>query len=89
MYLGNAEGYFKKGFCNNRKSYNNEGNANDTTLSKYIWEVKETSNSSRTLLWSIAKKVPRYSNISTKGLLCLHEKLEIINYRRPEELLNK
>ena len=38
---------------------------------------------------SIAKKVPPYSNISKKCLLCLHEKLEIINYPGPEELLNK
>ena len=89
VYLRTAEGDCKKRFYNYRKSFNNEGSANDTTLSKYIWELKETSNSSRTLLWSIAKKVPRYSNISTKGLLCLHEKLEIINYPRPEELLNK
>ena len=60
-----------------------------TILSKYIWELKETSNSGPTLVWSIAKKVPPYSNISKKCLLCLHEKLEIINYPRPEELLNK
>ena len=89
VYLGTAEGDFRKRFYNHRKSFNNEGSANDTTLSKYIWELKETSNSSLTLVWSIAKKVPPYSNISKKCLLCLHEKLEIINYPRPEELLNK
>ena len=61
-----------------RKSFNNEASANDTTLSKYIWELKETSNSNPTLVWSIAKKVPPYSNTSEKCLLCLHEKLEII-----------
>ena len=38
---------------------------------------------------SIAKKVPTYSNISKRCLLCLHEKLEIINYSQPEELLNE
>ena len=54
---------------------------------KYIWELKETLNSSLTLVWSIAKKVPPYSNTSKKCPLCLHEKLEIINYSRPEELL--
>ena len=89
VYLGTAEGGFKKRFYGNRKLFNNKGSANDTTLSKYIWELKETSNSSPTLVWSIAKKVPPYSNISKKCLLCLHEKLEIINYPRPEELLNK
>ena len=89
MHFGTVEGDFKKRFYNHRKSFNNEGSANDTTLSKYIWELKETSNSSPTLVWSIAKKVPPYSNISKKCLLCLHEKLEIINYPGPEELLNK
>ena len=58
-------------------------------IPKYIWELKETSNSSSALLWSIAKEVPPYSNIFKRCLLCLHEKLEIINYPRPKELLNK
>ena len=48
-----------------------------------MWELNPT------LAWSIAKKVPPYSIISKKCLLCLHEKLETINYRRPKELLNK
>ena len=49
VYLGNAEDDFTKRFYNHRKSFNNESSANDTTLSKYIWELKETSNSSPTL----------------------------------------
>ena len=89
VYLGTTEGDFKKRFYNHRKSFNNEGSSTDTTVSKYIRELKETSNSSPTLAWSIAEKVPPYSNISKKCLLCLHQKLEIINYPRPEELLNK
>ena len=89
LYLGTAQGDFKKRFYNHRKSFNNEGSANDTTLSKYIWELKETSNSSPTLVWSIAKRLPSYFNISKKCLLCLHEKLKIFHYPQPEELLNK
>ena len=49
VYLGTAEDDFTKRFYNHRKSFNNEGSVNDTTLSKYIWEPKETSNSSPTL----------------------------------------
>ena len=37
MYLGTAEGDFKKRFHNHRKPFNNEGVTDDTTLSKYIW----------------------------------------------------
>ena len=89
VYFGTAEGDFKKRFYNHRKSFNNEGNGNDTALSKYIRELNKTSNSNPALILSIAKKVPPDSNISKKCLLCLHEKLKIINYPRPEELLNK
>ena len=87
--LGTAEGDFKLRFYNHRKSFNNEASANNTTLSKYIWELKKTSNLSLTLVWSIAKKVPPYSNISKKCLLFLHKKVGIINYPGPDELLNK
>ena len=41
------------------------------------------------LKWSIVKSVPGYSNITKKCLLCLYEKLEIINNPNQEELLNK
>ena len=81
VYLGTAEGDFKKRFYNHRKSFKNEASASNTTLSKkYIWKLKETSNLSPTLVWSISKKLAPYSNVSKKCLLCLHEKLEIINY---------
>ena len=67
VYLGTAEGDFKKRFYDHRKSFNTEGSSNDTTLSKYIWELKETSNLSPALIWPIAKKVLPYSNISKKS----------------------
>ena len=69
-----AEDDFKKRFYNDRKPFYNEDSANDTTLSKYMWEQRETSNLSPALGWSIAKKLPPYSHISKKCLLCLHKK---------------
>ena len=47
-------------------------------------EVNETLN-----LNPFPKMYQLQSNISKKCLLCIHEKLEIINYPRPDELLNK
>ena len=38
---------------------------------------------------SAEKFVPGYSNISKRGLLCLHEKFEIVNCPNKEELLNE
>ena len=87
MYLETVEGDFKKKFYNHKKLFNKETSANDITLSKEIWELKETSESSLTLVWSIDKMVPPYSNTSKKCLPRLHEKLKIINYPRPEEFL--
>ena len=42
-----------------------------------------------TLKWSIVKSVPSYSNISKRCLLCLHKKLEIVNFGDQDHLLNK
>ena len=56
VYLGTAIGDFKKRFYNHRKSFNVKTSANNTILSKYIWELKEASNLNPTLVWSIAKK---------------------------------
>ena len=38
VYLGTAEGEFKKRFYNHKKSFKNRGYTSDTSLSKYIWE---------------------------------------------------
>ena len=37
----------------------------------------------------LVKSVPSYSNISKKCLLCLHEKLESVNFEDQDQLLNK
>ena len=42
-----------------------------------------------TLKWSIVKSVPSYLNISKKCLLCLHEKLDIVNFEDQDHLLKK
>ena len=41
VYLDTAEGYFKRCFYNHQMSFNNEGHFTETTLSKYVWEIKE------------------------------------------------
>ena len=85
VYLGAAKGYFKKRYYNHKKSFNNRKNANDTTLSKCVWEVRDTYKETPSIKWSIVKSVPGYSNITNKCLLCHDEKLEIINYPNQED----
>ena len=70
-------------------SFNNEDHFKDTTLSKYVWEIKMKLKIMPSLTWSIIKSVPAYSNISKKFQLCLQEKFEIFNYPNPNKLVNK
>ena len=39
--------------------------------------------------WTMMKSVPAYSNVSKKCQLSLQEKIEILNYPNPNELLSK
>ena len=41
------------------------------------------------LKWSAVKSVQGYSNITKKWLLCLHEKLEIMNCPNQKDFLKK
>ena len=71
---------------------NNRKNVNETTLSKYVWKVKDKYKEMLSLNWSVLKSVPGYSNITLlpyKCLPCLHEKFEIVSYPNQELLLNK
>ena len=86
-YLGTAE-EFKQRFYNHKKSFKNKWYSNETTLSKYFWDIKEKYNEIPSLKWSIHKRVPSYFNLSKRCLLCLHEKLEILNYPNQDQLLN-
>ena len=89
LYLGTAEGDFKQRYYNHKKSFKNRKYANETSLSKYIREMKDKHNTTPNLMWCTVKGVPGYSNISKRCMLCLHEKYEILSYSAQEELLNK
>ena len=64
-YLGTTEGKIevKKRYNNHTNSFRHNGYSQDTTLSKYIWEIKKEYNEMPNLKWSIVKSVPSYSNI--------------------------
>ena len=86
LYLGLTEGEFKKQrYYDHVKSFKNEFYANSTTLSSYVWEMKKRKNVAPALTW----EVKTYSNLTKRCSLCLHEKLAIITYPYPDELLNR
>ena len=89
VYLGTAEGDFKKRYYNHKKSFKNRLYECDTTLSKYIREIRDKYTEEITLKCSIVKRVPSYSNIMKRCMLCFQEKFKIIKFPRPDELLNK
>ena len=84
VYLGVAEGFY-----NHKKSVKNKSYRNDTTLSSYLSDLREKHNVFPTLIWSVVKSVPGYSNILKRCLLCLTEKVLLGTYENPEERLNK
>ena len=52
IYLGTAERDFEKRY-NHTKSFRQKRYSKETTLSKYIWEIKKDYNEMPTLKWSI------------------------------------
>ena len=66
IYLGTAEGNFRKRYYNHKVSFKNRQKENDITLSKQAWEVKNKYKETTSLKWSIVKSVPGYANITKK-----------------------
>ena len=90
VYLGLTEGEFQKQrYYDHVKSFKNEFYINSPTLSSYIWEIKKRKNVTPTHTWEVLQTGKTYSNIARSSSLCLHEKLVIITYPYPNELLNR
>ena len=89
VYIGLTERQFKDRYNSHKQSMNNEKYANSTTLSTYVWKLKNSYKATPVLKWSIVKHARPYSNTSRNCFLCLQEKFEILNYEKKDELLNK
>ena len=77
-YLATAEGDFKKRYNNHTNLFRH---SKDTTLSKYIWEIKNEYNEMPTLKWSIRKSVPSYSNISKNVYYAFTKNLKLLTLK--------
>ena len=58
-YIGMTSTTFKERFRNHLKSFNSSSYANETRLSKYVWELKK-KNRPYDIKWSILKHCPAY-----------------------------
>lgn len=87
IYVGISEPPFKTRFRNHNRDFNNEDYAKTTELSKEVWEIKKKG-FEPVIKWRTIKQLPAYNPETKKCLLCLGEKIEILN-REGENLLNK
>jgi len=89
VYIGLTEKKFKVRWNSHKLSLANEKYKNSTSLSSYVWDLKEKNNVTPTLKWSIIKHAKSYTSNARNCSLCLQEKFEILFYPSKEELLNK
>ena len=89
VYIGLTEKEFKTRWNSHKLSLNNTKYKNSTSLSSYVWDLKENHNIMPNLKWSIVKHAKSYTNNARSCSLCLREKFEILFYDNKNELLNK
>ena len=87
VYVGITKPPFKSRLGNHERDFNNEEYANTTELSKEVWEIKKEG-FTPSINWRIIKQLPAYNPESKKCLLCLGEKIEILE-REGDNLVNK
>jgi len=71
-YIGLSEGPFKLRYANHRSSFKNKEKANQTELSKYIWQLTN-KNIKHNISWKILRKAKPYNTITKRCNLCLRE----------------
>ena len=76
-YIGLTDNTFKTRFNSHKCSFNNENHRNETTLSHYIWTLKD-SGTPYSVSWKIIGKSSAFTPSSNKCNLCLLEKYYII-----------
>ena len=76
-YIGLTENAFETRYNNHVHSFNNPQGRNATTLSDYIWKLKD-KNIDYSVKWQIMCKAKPYSTATKRCNLCITEKFFII-----------
>ena len=76
-YIGLSSSSFKTRFNNHKLTFNQERYKQSTSLSSYVWELKQ-KNINHKIDWSIIKKAPTYHPSRKKCSLCTLEKTMIL-----------
>ena len=77
LYIGITAPQFKKRLGNHIKSFKNERYAHETTLSTYIWKLKE-QNLDYEIKWKLFTRASPYSPVTDICNLCTKEKYFIL-----------
>ena len=85
-YIGITDTEIKSRFRNHKQSFEKKY-ANQTELSKYVWELKRKKIEYQ-ITWKIIDKASSYSPISKRCNLCILEKYYILKHR-DKATLNK
>ena len=85
IYIGCAETDFKTRFYNHKSSFNIVNNRSKTTLSQYVWAMKE-DNEDYELKWNIEAVSRPYRCGTRKCNLCIEEKFAIFKHQSAETL---
>ena len=86
-YIGLTANTFKERYNNHKSSFKNANKAHSTSLSSYIWELKN-NNTPYTTDWSIMGRAQAYNRKVRNCQLCLMEKTYIM-MSDPKKTLNK
>ena len=87
FYLGSCSTQWKSRLHNHTKSFTHARYSNETTLSTYIWELKNAEKAFN-LSWSIAAKANSYHPLAGKCRLCTKEKTLIAAHMDDNKCLN-
>ena len=86
-YKGITEPKFKLRYGKLKKAFNHNQYRTNMELSKEVWNVKD-KNANFNVKWNVVKQYHVYNSVSKRCLLCLYEKLAILE-NEGINLLNK
>ena len=86
-YIGCTQDTFKNRWYSHNSTFEHADHPNHTTLSTYVWKLKDR-NLNPQVKWSVFAKAHAFSSGGKQCNLCLKEKLTILE-AEPSEILNK
>ena len=88
-YIGMTADMFRKRYAKHAQSFRNQKYANETKLSKKVWELKESEGQFNGVKFRIKKTSKSYSPGDKLCMLCINEKLAIMDCESPGLLNNR